>query len=77
MDTEELTQEQTGKSLNFDAHEFDGLRDALEKEAEGIFARLDEFIREHPWVCIGAAAAVGVAVGCVARRSGAPNSSSK
>ena len=69
MDTEELTQEQTRKTLNFDAHEFDGLRDGLEKEAEGIFARLDEFVREHPWVCIGAAAAIGLAVGCAARKT--------
>ena len=69
MDTEELTREQTHQPLHFDAHEFDGLRDALEKEAEGIFSRLDEFIRENPWLCMAAAAAVGVTVGCMAGKS--------
>jgi len=69
MNTEELTQEHAGKSLHFDAHEFDGLRDALEKEAEGIFIRLDQYIRENPWMCIGVAAAAGFAVACATRKS--------
>jgi ElaB/YqjD/DUF883 family membrane-anchored ribosome-binding protein len=67
MNTEELTQEKAGKKpLHFDAHEFDGLRDALEKEAETMFARLDQFVRENPWTCIGLAAAAGFAVACAA-----------
>jgi ElaB/YqjD/DUF883 family membrane-anchored ribosome-binding protein len=71
MNTEELIQENAGKkkSLHFDAHEFDGLRDALEKEAETMFARLDQYIRENPWTCIGLAAAAGFAVACAAGRT--------
>ena len=38
MNTEELTGEERERPMHFDAHEFDGLRDALEKEAEGVFA---------------------------------------
>lgn len=77
MDTEELIQEQTGKPLHFDAHEFDGLRDALEKEAEGVFARLDQYIRENPWICIGVAAAAGLAVGCATRKTYSRNTTAK
>ena len=77
MDTEELTREQPDKTMHFDAHEFDGLRDALEKEAQGIFTRLDEFIRENPWVCIGAATAVGMALGCATGKTRSRNSISK
>ena len=62
MNTEESVQEGAGRALHFDAHEFDGLRDALEKEAEGVFGRIDEFVRENPWLCIGLAAAAGVAL---------------
>ena len=70
MNTEELTQENAGKkSLHFDAHEFDGLRDALEKEAETMFARLDQYIRENPWTCIGLAVAAGFAVACAVGRT--------
>ena len=68
MSTEELRQEQAEKSLHFDAHEFDGLRDALEKEAESIFARLDQYIRDNPWTCIALAAAAGFAVASIARK---------
>jgi ElaB/YqjD/DUF883 family membrane-anchored ribosome-binding protein len=74
MKTEELAQEQVGDPLQFDAHEFDGLREAFEKEAEGIFAKVDQYIRENPWVCIGLAAAAGFAVACIPRKSGARKS---
>jgi ElaB/YqjD/DUF883 family membrane-anchored ribosome-binding protein len=68
MNTEELTQEQAGDRLQFDAHEFDGLREALEKEAEGIFGKLDQYVREHPLLCIGLAAAAGFVVVSAATR---------
>jgi ElaB/YqjD/DUF883 family membrane-anchored ribosome-binding protein len=70
MSTEELAEEQAGRPLQFDAHEFDGLRDALEKEAEGIIGKVDEFIRANPWTCIAIAAAAGIALSCMVRRSG-------
>ena len=56
MNTEGVTEE---KPLQFDAHEFDGLREVLEQEAEGMLARVDEYIRQNPWIAIGAAAAAG------------------
>ena len=62
MNTEELTEEKKDTSLHFDAHEFDGLRDALEKEAEGIFAELDAFVRRNPMTCMLVAAAAGFAI---------------
>ena len=58
-----------GDPLQFDAHEFDGLREALEKEAEGILAKVDLYIRENPWLCIGVAAAAGFAVACITQKS--------
>ena len=61
MDTEEL-RDNAEEMLNFDAHEFDGLRDVLEKEAEGIFGHVDKFVRDHPLICIGIAAAAGFAI---------------
>lgn len=53
--------------MHFDAHEFDGLR-ALEQEAQSIFAKGDELIRQQPWLCIAAAVAVGFCVGKVISR---------
>ena len=70
MNTEEL-REQAEEKMHFDAHEFDGLRDALEKEAEGVFAHIDQFVREHPLVCMGIAAATGFAIAAFYR---VPNS---
>ena len=67
MKTEELTQEPTQDALQYDAHEFDGLR-ALEQEAQSIFAKGDQLIRQHPWLCIAAAVAVGFCVGKVVSR---------
>ena len=61
MDTEEL-RENAEEMLHFDAHEFDGLRDVLEKEAEGLFGHVDQFVRNNPLVCIGIAAAAGFAI---------------
>jgi ElaB/YqjD/DUF883 family membrane-anchored ribosome-binding protein len=59
MKTEGLLEERTDQGLNFDAHEFDGLRDALEREAQGIFGKVDQFARQHPLVCMGIAVAAG------------------
>ena len=70
MNTEEMTGEERERPLHFDAHEFDGLRDALEKEAEGVFARIDQFVRENPWLCIGIASAAGLALACAIRKNG-------
>ncbi|HWN95832.1 MAG TPA: hypothetical protein VNT99_12420 [Methylomirabilota bacterium] len=69
MNTEELTQKKKDGSLHFDAHEFDGLRDALEKEAEGTFAKLDHFVRSNPVTSLLIAAAAGFAVASAARRA--------
>lgn len=68
MNAEE-TREQKENSLHFDAHEFDGLREALEREAEGIMGRLDQFVRENPMLCIGIAAAAGFTVGMLTCRT--------
>jgi ElaB/YqjD/DUF883 family membrane-anchored ribosome-binding protein len=80
MNTEEL-RERTEETLHFDAHEFDGLRDTLEREAEGFFARADQFIRENPLLCIGLAAAAGfgltVALGCAHRKEAKSNPGSE
>ena len=76
MNAEELTQEQKEASLHFDAHEFDGLREALEREAEGFVGRIDDFVREHPMTCMLLAAAAGFALAaatgavCARRDSG-------
>jgi ElaB/YqjD/DUF883 family membrane-anchored ribosome-binding protein len=67
MNTEELTEEQAGRPLQFDAHEFDGLRDALENEAEGVLGKIDQFVRENPWTCVAIAAAAGLALSCLLR----------
>ena len=67
MKTEELTREQRDTSLHFDAHEFDGLREALEKEAKGIFDKMDDFVRENPMTCMLIAAAAGFALGSATR----------
>ena len=77
MSTEELTQEKTGDPLQFDAHEFDGLREAIEKEAEGILAKVDEYVRENPWLCIGVAVGAGIAIGCLTRKGGPRKSTEK
>jgi len=47
------------ETLEFDAHEFDGLRQAMEQEAEGLVTHVDRFIRENPLLCIGLAAVAG------------------
>lgn len=74
MNTEEL-REQAEDFLNFDAHEFDGLRDALEQEAKGLFAKADQFVRENPLLCMGLAMAAGLTVSALlARRCGAEQS---
>jgi ElaB/YqjD/DUF883 family membrane-anchored ribosome-binding protein len=67
MKTEELTQEPAESALHYDAHEFDGLR-ALEQEAQSIFAKGDQLVRQHPWLCIAAAVAAGFCLGKVVSR---------
>jgi ElaB/YqjD/DUF883 family membrane-anchored ribosome-binding protein len=63
MNTEELTREQQpDNGLHFDAHEFDGLREAWQQEAEGVVGRIDSFIRENPMTCMLIAAAAGFAI---------------
>jgi ElaB/YqjD/DUF883 family membrane-anchored ribosome-binding protein len=73
MNAEELTQEKD-KPLQFDAHEFDGLREVLEQEAESILARLDQYVRQNPWLAIGVAAAAGFLVAYAVRGNSAPRS---
>ncbi|HTD67596.1 MAG TPA: hypothetical protein VK846_13805 [Candidatus Limnocylindria bacterium] len=68
MKTEELTREPTTQAHHFDAHEFDGLRDGLEHEAESAFGKLDEFVHAHPVVCMALAGMAGMAVGRILRR---------
>ena len=67
MKTEGLKQTKAENSLHFDAHEFDGLRETLEKEAAGLLARVDRCIRRHPLASALVAAAAGVAVGTAIR----------
>jgi ElaB/YqjD/DUF883 family membrane-anchored ribosome-binding protein len=61
MNTEEL-RDYAEETLHFDAHEFDGLREVLEKEAEGLFGHVDQFVRNNPLICIGIATAAGFAI---------------
>jgi ElaB/YqjD/DUF883 family membrane-anchored ribosome-binding protein len=72
MNTEEL-REQAEDKLHFDAHEFDGLREALEQEAKGLLARADRFVRENPMLCIGLAAAAGFTLAAVLGHSQGPS----
>jgi ElaB/YqjD/DUF883 family membrane-anchored ribosome-binding protein len=70
MNTEELTQsEMESDQLNFDAHEFDGLREEFAGMAQTWLKRADEFVRGNPWLCIGIALGAGCAV-AYALRSG-------
>lgn len=62
MRIEELTRKPSAESLHFDAHEFDGLREILEHEAETAFAKLDQYIRKHPGMCMALAATAGFAL---------------
>ena len=73
MNTGELAEEKPNRPMHFDAHEFDGLRDALEKEAEGMIGKVDQFVRENPWLCIGIAAAAGLALSYLSRQGGRPS----
>jgi ElaB/YqjD/DUF883 family membrane-anchored ribosome-binding protein len=71
MKAEELARSDVvPEDLNFDAHEFDGLRDDLAAAAETWLKRVDRFVQENPWVCIGIAAAAGCALACALRKSG-------
>ena len=67
MNTEELTDKKNEPSTPFDAHEFDGLRQALEEEAAGLLGKVDEYVRQNPWLAIGVAAAAGFLVAYAAR----------
>ena len=76
MKTEELAQEPVHDPLQFDAHEFDGLREAFEKDAQGMLAKMDHYIRDNPWLCIGLAAVAGFAVACATQRRSSPEKDS-
>ncbi len=67
MNMEEQTAERATAS-HYDAHEFDGLRDDLDSEVEGILGQIDGYIRANPWVTLAVAGAVGIAVGRALRR---------
>ena len=68
MNTEEFTQtELESEELDFDAHEFDGLRDELSGVAESWLKRADEFIRDNPWLCVAIAAGIGCGVAAALR----------
>ena len=68
MKTEELMEQPVEKIPHFDGHEFDGLREALEQDAETVFNRADQLVREHRWVCMAIAAAAGFVIGRAVRR---------
>ncbi|HMJ89629.1 MAG TPA: hypothetical protein VK530_07415 [Candidatus Acidoferrum sp.] len=53
--------------MDFDAHEFDGLRKELAGAAQHWLKGADAFIRANPWLCIAIAAGVGCAVACAIR----------
>ena len=66
MVKEKLSQEEPVlEVLHFDAHEFDGLREALDQKAESLVRQGDRFIRKHPWIFAGVAVLAGVAIGRV------------
>ena len=68
MKAEELTQpEAQQEGLNFDAHEFDGLRTDIESYADTLLARADRFVRENPWLSIAIALGAGFGVGYLLR----------
>ena len=71
MKTEEFAQAEAaiGEGLNFDAHEFDGLRDDFAAAAETWLKRVDRFVQDNPWLCIGMAAAAGCTLAYVLRKS--------
>jgi len=68
MKTEEMTQKSPADQLPFDGHEFDGLREVLEHDAETAFGKLDQYIRQHPWMCMALAATAGFALVQAVRR---------
>jgi hypothetical protein len=70
MKTEETAQPQIERELQFDAHEFDGLREDLAAAAEGWLKKAEQFVRDNPWVCIAAAAGIGCALAYALRQSG-------
>jgi len=52
-----------GEELRFDAHEFDGLReDFANATADTVLRSAERFIKENRWLCLGLAAAAGVAL---------------
>jgi ElaB/YqjD/DUF883 family membrane-anchored ribosome-binding protein len=68
MNTEEFAQsEKESEQLDFDAHEFDGLRDEFAGIAQTWLKRTDAFVRDNPWLCIAVAAGVGCAIACALR----------
>jgi ElaB/YqjD/DUF883 family membrane-anchored ribosome-binding protein len=73
MNAEELT-EKAQEALHFDAHEFDGLRDADEAQFAAWIDQADKFVRNNPWLCLGIALAAGCALASwVTHRSQSPD----
>jgi ElaB/YqjD/DUF883 family membrane-anchored ribosome-binding protein len=71
MNTEEFTQsEPETEKLQFDEHEFDGLRGEFAGLAQTWLKRGETFVHENPWLCIAIAAGAGFAL-AYALRSGA------
>lgn len=68
MTKEQLSQNEPHDVLHYDAHEFDGLRNALDEEAQTLLRKADEFVRGNAWLCAGIAVAAGVALGCLLRK---------
>jgi ElaB/YqjD/DUF883 family membrane-anchored ribosome-binding protein len=76
MNTEEL-REQTENTMHFDAHEFDGLREALENEGGTFLGQIDRFIRDNPFLCLGIAAAAGFGLAIAIGSQGRPGRASE
>jgi ElaB/YqjD/DUF883 family membrane-anchored ribosome-binding protein len=69
MNAEELVEPNIGaEQTDFDAHEFDGLREDFERRAENFLEKADEFVRQNPWLCLAVAASAGCAVAYWLRR---------
>jgi ElaB/YqjD/DUF883 family membrane-anchored ribosome-binding protein len=64
MNAEELAETQLrAEELNFDAPEFDGLREGGKGSATAWLREADRFVRDNPWLCIGIVAAAACALG--------------
>ncbi len=63
MKTEGMHQLESEAGIpGFDAHEFDGLREALAEGGDGLVEDAGRFVRQHPWLCAALALGAGCAV---------------